>query len=172
MGLSIFSPYWDTSTLTRDSRGINSTWNDWRVLEVMEDKLILFYRDKTLLSEDMWLNNPSVLAATRVGLWDTCLDMTRVQYEDLVSSLPWLGPQCISHEYKLLDDSLRSRLPQWFKVMNISISCCLTCLIILGAAVLLTLMGMWYRQATCFLVDRLEQDQMSIDAVEGKTHRT
>ena len=37
--------------------------------------------------------------------------------------------------------------------MNISISCCLTSLIIVTAAVVLGLVGMFYKQATCLLVD-------------------
>ena len=37
--------------------------------------------------------------------------------------------------------------------MNISISCCLTSLIIVMAAFVLSLVGMFYKQATCLLVD-------------------
>ena len=43
--------------------------------------------------------------------------------------------------------------PPWLRVMNISISCCLTSLIIVTAALILSLVGMFYRQATCLLVD-------------------
>ena len=37
--------------------------------------------------------------------------------------------------------------------MNISISCCLTSLIIVAVAAVLSLVGMLYSQATCILVD-------------------
>ena len=111
----------------------DTEFQDLSIVEIVEDKLYLIYKNNVLTSEAMWINNPSVMAATRVGLWVTCLDMPRDQYEKIIVSLDWLGPQCISHQYKLLSDNLRT--PQWFKVMNISISCCVTCLIILTGTI-------------------------------------
>ena len=149
VSVSIFSEHWDMSSL---APGLNITnGHGWRSVELIQSEFVLLYKDGALLSEEVWINNPSVLAATRGGLWHTCLHMSRVQYEQLVTSLSWLGPQCVQHSDKILgqDDQ---RMPQWFKVMNISISCCLTCLIIITVSLLLTILGMWYRQATCLTI--------------------
>ena len=80
----------------------------------------MHFRDGLIRSQDIWVNNPSVVAATRVGLWRTCLDLKRDQYVHVSSSLPWLGPQCVSHEHKVITrdqgQGMRETMPQWFKV--------------------------------------------------------
>ena len=101
------------------------------------------------VSDSPWPHNPHLLARTHSGLWRTCLDVSQEEYREfLLPSLPWLGERCLSHQ----DRQGTGVLPQWLRVMNISISCCLTSIIIVSVALTLTTVGLWYKQATCILV--------------------
>ena len=151
MCLSIFTPDWDVSSIINSMAMSNKNDNNLTVVEIADQQLLLVYENGRLFSENIWVDNPSVIASTRVGLWHTCLNIPTEQYENILLTLPWLGPLCVSHEVRSLSDTRRT--PQWFKVMNISISCCLTSLIILSVAMLLTVVGMWHKQVTCLIVD-------------------
>ena len=151
LSVSIFSQHWDVSTLESGLANISleEQGGQWRTLELIHTKLVMIYRDGELISHEPWSDNPSIIAGTRGGLWSTCLDISRVQFTELLRSLPWLGDQCVEHETKM---SEVVRVPQWFRVVNIAVSCCLTCLIIISASIMLSILGMWYKQATCILV--------------------
>ena len=72
---------------------------------------------------------------------------------ELKLELPWIGEKCVSHELRIFPAKDKFFIPRWRRVMNLSISCCLTSLIIISAALLLGIIGVLYKQAACILVD-------------------
>ena len=152
--LCVLSDSWELTRIRREVLPLNTT-TDWTFLEIVKERMFIVSGDSESLSQP-WHQNSLLLAATHSGLWRTCLDVSLEEHRDLLTSLPWLGDRCVP-----LSHSVRQKTgggggggpPPWLRVMNISISCCLTSLIIVTAAVVLGLVGMFYKQATCLLVD-------------------
>ena len=71
----------------------------------------------------------------------------------LKTNLTWLGEKCISHENRIFPAEDKYSIPRWRRVMNLSISCFITSLIIISAGLLLGIVGVLYKQAACILVD-------------------
>ena len=69
------------------------------------------------------------------------------------SNLSWIGEKCISNQNRKLPVKDKFSVSRWRRVMNLSISCCITSLIIISAALLLGIVGVFYKQAACILVD-------------------
>ena len=67
-------------------------------------------------------------------------------------NLPWVGEKCVSHESRIIKSKDKFYFPRWKKVMNLSISCCITSIIIISVGLLLGIVGVLYKQATCILV--------------------
>ena len=86
----------------------------------------------------------------------TNFPITIIADEDFVElkrELPWIGDKCISHENQNFPVKDEFFIPRWRRVMNLSISCCLTSLIIISVGLLLGIIGVLYKQAACILVD-------------------
>ena len=58
-------------------------------------------------------------------------------YEATVSNLTWLGPRCIDLDDWNSPAEAEGHVARWRKTMNLSISCFITALIIITAAVML-----------------------------------
>ena len=67
-------------------------------------------------------------------------------------NLSWVGEKCVSHESRNIQSKDKFYFPRWKKVMNLSISCCITSIIIISVGLLLGIVGVLYKQATCILV--------------------
>ena len=149
--LCVLSDSWELTRIRREVLPLNTT--DWRFLEIVKERMFIVDGDSVMLGQP-WHQNSLVLAATHSGLWRTCLSVSLEEYRDLLTSLPWLGDRCVSLSHSVRQETGGGGgLPPWLRVMNISISCCLTSLIIVTAALVLGLVGMFYKQATCLLVD-------------------
>jgi len=159
--LSILSCYWDIATIDRGMINDNLP-SGYRLSTFAQDKFLLIIDENDKSDTDdndedvqsQWINNPHVMANTNSGLWSSCLSISELEYEEVVSNLSWVGPKCVDHE-EWSDDGHgdSSFIPRWRKTMNLSISCFITALIIITAAMLLGIIGILYRQAACVLVD-------------------
>ena len=149
--LCVLSDSWELTRVRKEVLPLNTT-TGWSLLEVVTDRMFIVEGDSVSLSQP-WHQNSLLLAATHSGLWRTCLDVSLEEYRDLLTSFPWLGDRCVPLSRSVRQETGRGLLPPWLRVMNISISCCLTSLIIVTAAAVLSLVGMFYKQATCLLVD-------------------
>jgi len=79
------------------------------------------------------------------------MDVTEEEWSLLNQRSPWLGNRCYSHgEVVVVGTDPSSR---WRRVINLAISCTITSLLILPAALVLGIVGVLYRQATCIMVD-------------------
>ena len=58
-------------------------------------------------------------------------------YEALVSNLSWLGPRCMDLDDWNSPAEAEDHVARWRKTMNLSISCFITALIIITAAIML-----------------------------------
>jgi len=162
--VSVLSTYWDIATVDRDIVSHNLP-SGYRLETFAKDKFLLIVdqRDKSDANTDIddaddlqspWINNPMVMANTNSGLWSSCLSISELEYEEVVSNLSWVGPKCVDHEEWSYDGNRENGFtPRWRKTMNLSISCFITALIIITAAMLLGIIGILYRQAACVLVD-------------------
>ena len=77
LGLSIFSTFWEGSSLNLSHAKANLPPGS-RLTEYLGGKLVLVQRvTENLTSKlEVWQNNPDVLANTHSGLWTTCMDVT------------------------------------------------------------------------------------------------
>ena len=149
--LCVLSDSWELTKIRRDKLPLNTTTGR-SYLEIVKDRIFIV-DGKPLTLGQPWHRGSIFLAATHSGLWRTCLDVSQLEYRDLLASFPWLGERCVSLSHSVRQEAGQAGLPPWLRVMNISISCCLTSLIIVTAATVLSLVGLFYRQATCLLVD-------------------
>ena len=150
--LCVLSDSWELTQIQSEAVAtwLNKTEGGDGLMEIIKDRILIVTGGPGSVRETAWPHNKAVLASTRSGLWRTCLDVSLQEYrEDLLPALPWVGARCVPHEVR---HTASSSTPPWLRVMNISVSCCLTALIILSAALTMTVVGLWYRQATCLLV--------------------
>merc|ERR1719229_319936 len=82
-----------------------------------------------------------------------CWIVSESEYQILLHNLSWLGPQCVDLDTWDMDEDDEVHMPRWRKTMNLSISCFITALIIIIAAIMLGTIGILYNQAACVLVD-------------------
>ena len=75
------------------------------------------------------------------------------EFLELKSNLSWIGEKCITNENRKFPSKDKFSISRWRRVMNLCISCCITSLIIISAALLLGMVGVLYKQAACILVD-------------------
>ena len=70
----------------------------------------------------------------------TCIHANFLEssYEEVKRNLSWIGERCIEHEELGYDEEPEIlSTPRWRKTMNLSLSCFITALIIITAAMLL-----------------------------------
>jgi len=153
LGLSIFSLLWEGSSFDL-SRVKANLPPGLQLTEYMGGRLVLVHGLTTNQTSKVspWPNNPDLLTNTHSGLWSTCLAFNDKDFFELNLELPWIGKKCYSHENRIFPAKDKFHIPRWRRVMNLSISCCLTSLIIICAAVLLGIIGVLYKQAACILV--------------------
>ena len=75
------------------------------------------------------------------------------EFCELKNSFTWIGEKCISYENRLFSNQNKFFMPHWRRVINISISSCFASLIIIYAALILGIIGVYYKQPTCLIVD-------------------
>ena len=66
LSLAVFTDSWDVASVSGLQPGLANLTGDWRLVEVVEGRLDILYRDGVVTSHDLWVNNPSVWAATKV----------------------------------------------------------------------------------------------------------
>ena len=148
----VLTDSWELTIINSDILAVwlNHT-EDLELVEIVKGRIVSMMKENRPLMESSWPRNSGLLTSTRSGLWRTCLDVSLQEYREyILPAFPWIGARCFSHYAR---QNVGAALPPWLRVMNISISCCLTSLIIVSAALILTVVGQWYRQATCFLVN-------------------
>jgi len=151
--VSVLSNYWEWTTVDVDILKQIKLQHGVQASALVEDRLFLITKEGQAMSEKVWLNNPNILANTNSGLWSSCLSISDADYEATVSNLTWLGPRCMDLDDWISPAEAEGHVARWRKTMNLSISCFITALIIITAAVMLGLIGVLYNQAACVLVD-------------------
>ena len=70
LSLAVFTDSWDVASVSglQEAANLTGAGEDWRLVEVVEGRLDILYRDGVVTSHDLWVNNPSVWAATKVLL--------------------------------------------------------------------------------------------------------
>ena len=68
LSLAVFTDSWDVASVSGLQPGLANLTGDWRLVEVVEGRLDILYRDGVVTSHDLWVNNPSVWAATKVHI--------------------------------------------------------------------------------------------------------
>ena len=68
LSLAVFTDSWDVASVSGLQPGLANLTGDWRLVEVVEGRLAILYRDGVVTSHDLWVNNPSVWAATKVDI--------------------------------------------------------------------------------------------------------
>ena len=68
LSLAVFTDSWDVASVSglQEAANLTGAGEDWRLVEVVEGRLDILYRDGVVTSHDLWVNNPSVWAATKV----------------------------------------------------------------------------------------------------------
>ncbi|XP_023331119.1 uncharacterized protein LOC111703410 isoform X2 [Eurytemora carolleeae] len=130
LSLCTFSPSWEGGLLH------NSTHTGYILYEDGKSPMFL---------------NPHILAPVRSGLLSTCLDISDEIYQKLRDEMPTLSEKCIDHSNVYPNQT--GIPPRWLRVLVKSISCSLTSLIIIAAAIILGIVGVVYQQSACLLVD-------------------
>ena len=72
LSLAVFTDSWDVASVSGLQPGLANLTGDWRLVEVVEGRLDILYRDGVVTSHDLWVNNPSVWAATKVDILQIC----------------------------------------------------------------------------------------------------
>ncbi|XP_014213014.1 uncharacterized protein LOC106642686 [Copidosoma floridanum] len=145
--------YWDKEALKRSN--ISPMWYlDGKVghLEAgsRRDSPLINDRHKAIASPDKSKTRNSFLVPMHGGIWTMCASLTDEEIK-LLAQVGFPQERCIN--YLSPDEAHEGMRAAWQnRMQNLSISCSLVCLIILGSAVIVGLFGLCRHQISAVLV--------------------